>query len=388
LALLSNGSFESWGNNGVGSLGLGTGNEYTVLSPEAPNPNHLAGFPAYPAFTAIQAENESVFGLTASGQLYAWGGNAEDELALNGGSPTYEFPYTGASGTGGYATEVPNQVAGALDVPWLTSGSAGSAQFVQTGQPLSLATGSQPNFFSQQLGTLSATQEVSFVANTDTTITGLGITPSGSGDADDFLVVPENGTPLKFPVIIGSSQQYPVLLRFAPSHLGDEEATLNVYTATGTVSVPLTGYGVELTGTPGSIGATGPAGSNGTNGTTGPAGPAGKNGTNGKNGVITFASRARRASVKPGRTAFLRFVLGNRTTEGFAATSLSVSAPKGLDLVGGRSETVASLAVGKTRAVALKLKVGAKAKKGTYSVKVTWKLGTRTVTRSVQVRVL
>jgi alpha-tubulin suppressor-like RCC1 family protein len=387
VALLSNGSFESWGNNGVGALGLGTGNEYTVLSPEAPNPNQLANFPTYPAFTALQAENESVFGLTASGQVYAWGGNAEDELALNGGMPTYEFPYTGAPGTGEYATEIPNEVTGALDVPWLTSGSAGSAQFVQTGQPLSLATGSQPNFFSHQLGTLSATQEVNFVANTATTITGVGITPSGSGDADDFLVVPENGTPLEFPVNVSDTGAtvYSVLLRFAPSHLGDEEATLNVYTTTGTVAVPLTGYGVELTGTPGSNGATGPAGSNGTNGSnggTGPAGSAGKNGTNGKNGVVVFAAEARKASIKPGHVATLRFALGNGTTGGFPKTSLSVSAPKGLDLRGSRSATVASLGAGKSRTVTLRLRAGAKARRGTYKVKVTWKLGGRTVTRS------
>jgi hypothetical protein len=33
------------------------------------------------------------------------------------------------------------------------------------------------------------------------------------------------------------------------------------------------------------------------------------------------------------------------------------------------------------------LKVGAKARRGTYKVKVTWKLGGKTVTRTVQVRV-
>jgi uncharacterized membrane protein len=64
-----------------------------------------------------------------------------------------------------------------------------------------------------------------------------------------------------------------------------------------------------------------------------------------------------------------------------------VSAPKGLDLQGSRTATVASLGAGDSRTVTLKLKVGAKAKRGTYKVKVTWKLGGKTVTRTVQVRV-
>jgi hypothetical protein len=38
--------------------------------------------------------------------------------------------------------------------------------------------------------------------------------------------------------------------------------------------------------------------------------------------------------------------------------------------------------------VTLKLKVGAKAGRGTYKVEVTWKLGSRTVTRTVQLRVI
>jgi hypothetical protein len=145
-----------------------------------------------------------------------------------------------------------------------------------------------------------------------------------------------------------------VYVRFIPSALGERFATLEVEGEGETISIQLSGYGTALPGnTPGPEGH---AGTNGTNGvgSPGPAGPPGKD------GVVVFASRASKASVKPGHVASLRFVVGSGTTGVFPKTTLSVSAPKGLDLIGGRFATVASLGVGKSRTVTLRLKVGAR----------------------------
>jgi alpha-tubulin suppressor-like RCC1 family protein len=398
FALLSNGSFYAWGTNAAGQLGLGTGSEEDVLSPEPVNPNSLSGFPTYPQFTQIQAGELTTYGLTASGHVYSWGLNQNYALGLGAQVLNYGFPYTGAPagveavGTNTNAdTEIPDQVGDVSGVPWLSSGSYSNDAFVLSNVALQQLGGtSEDNFFSMPLGTLSTTHIIRFSATAPVTVTGLSIVGSGAqDDEDDFLIVPLDGSPLTFPVALSSSQEYDVSVRFAPSVLGEESATLQVETNSGTESVQVTGYGTALPGnTPGPAGPSGTGGTNGTNGTNGATGPVGPAGPAGRNGVITFAAKAVKASVKPGHEASLSFTVGNGTSGELPATILSVTAPKGLHLSGKSSAVVASLAPGKSRKVTLRLRVGAKAKPGVYSVRVTLKVNGKTVTRTLRLRVL
>ncbi|HEY0226857.1 MAG TPA: hypothetical protein VGC05_10805, partial [Mycobacterium sp.] len=241
IALLSNGSFDSWGSNEAGELGLGTGvapdfatvAADDVLTPEQPNPNGLSGFPTYPQFTEIQAEESAVYGLTASGAVYGWGGDNDDELGGVDGdastAATYPFPFAAGSGAKNQgATEIPTQIPDLSGVTWLTTGGFGDAQIVQSVPPLTVFEGGHgADFLSVPVGTISKTQSVEFIATTgaSATITGItigdGVNYTGSGavgDLDDFLVVPiEDTSLLSFPITLSGDQVYGVDIRFAPS---------------------------------------------------------------------------------------------------------------------------------------------------------------------------
>jgi hypothetical protein len=399
FALYSDGSFQAWGYNGEGELGLGNGAQ-EVWAPTAPSSALVAKLPNnYPPLKEISAVGFTTYAIATSddgvtGPVLAWGQNSEGQLGFGAGASIYEFafPYTEAPGTTGQtATEIPQRVGRLQDVPWLGVGSTGATQIAPTEPTLQVAgLSDQLPFFSQELGTTSAPARAQLNSPGDpTTVTNIRVT---GVDAGDFEIVGDNtnggvGNAEPLPVTVSSTGALYVYVRFIPSGLGERFATLQVEGDGETASIQLSGYGTELPGnTPGPQGppgatVVGPIGPAGSAGPTGPAGPAGKN------GVVVFAANASKASVKPGHAASLRFVVGNGTTGGFPKTSLSVSAPKGLRLTGSKSATVASLAAGKSRTVTLKLEVGAKAKKGTYKVKVTWKLGGRTVTRIVQLRV-
>jgi alpha-tubulin suppressor-like RCC1 family protein len=396
FALYSDGSFQAWGDNGEGELGLGNGAQ-EVSVPTAPSAALRAELPEnYPPLTQISALGSTTYAVAASdsgvsGAVLAWGGNGGAQLGFGEGVPTfaYAFPYTKDPGTiGQQYTEIPQRVGRLQEVPWLGVGSAGAVQIAPTEPTLRPVNGTPLPFFSHSLGTVSAPGSESFESpGAPTTVTRIHITGPNAGD---FELVGYNtsggvGEAEPLPLTVSSPGALTVYVRFIPSALGERFATLQVEGDGETASIQLSGYGTEPPGnTPGAVGGAGPAG---------PAGPAavngrnGTNGTNGKNGVVVFAANASKASVKPGHVASLRFVVGNGTTGGFPKTTLSVSAPKGLDLKGSRFATVASLAVGKSRTVTLKLKVGARARRGTYEVKVTWKLGNKTVTRSVRIRV-
>jgi hypothetical protein len=407
-ALFSNGSFVAWGSNGWGELGLGNGavNEDT---PTAPSPTLTAALPEnYPPLTQISSIESTVYAVAASddgvsGPVLAWGYNGrngdEGRFGFGEGAPVfdYAFPYSGAPGEPGQvATEIPQRVGRVQGVSWLGVGSTGVAQIaaaLPTLRPKDL--GRLP-FYSHVLGTVSAPESIEVESvGESTTVTRMKIEGEDPGD---FELVGQNaagggpGNNEQLPLTVGDLRVY---VRFIPSALGERFATLLIEGEGETTSVQLSGYATEplgntpgATGETGATGLTGPAGAVGPAGSAGPAGPTGPSGPAGKNGVVVFAAAASRASVKPGHVATLHFGLGNGTTGGFPATSLSVSAPKGLDLLGSKSATVASLGAGDSRTVTLRLKVGAKARRGTYKVEVTWKLGSRTVTRSVQVRVL
>jgi hypothetical protein len=358
FALFSNGSFEAWGNNGSGQLGLGNGAE-NVDVPTAPSGS-------FPPLTQISANS-------LGGTTYA--------IATSYGGATGPVVSWGAE-TG---SEAPQRVGRLQGVSWLGVGFSGEAE-IAADTPVLLPAHTDVPFYSHAIGSFSAPEDVEVNSVGEPTIvSNAHIT---GPDAGDFEIVGYNtsgaaGDYEPFPLTLGDLHVY---VRFSPLGLGERLATLVVEGEGETAEVQLAGYATEAPiDTPGATGATGsagPAGGAGSVGATGPAGPAGKN------GVVVFAAAGSKASVKPGRVATLRFAVGNGTTSRFPQTSLSVSSPKGLDLVGARSATVASLGSGDSRTVTLRLKVGAKAKRGLYKVKVTWKLGGRTVTRTVRLRVL
>jgi hypothetical protein len=402
FALYSDGSFQAWGDNGEGELGLGNGAQ-EVSVPTAPSAALRAELPEnYPPLTQLSALGSTTYAVAASdsgvsGAVLAWGGNGGAQLGFGEDPATYHFPFPYPNGPppgsepGAYptdATEIPQRVGRLQEVPWLGVGSSGAVQIAPTEPTLRPVNGTPLPFFSHSLGTVSAPGSESFVSpGAPTTVTRIHITGPNAGD---FELVGYNtsggvGEAEPLPITVSSPGALTVYVRFVPSALGERFATLQVEGDGETASIQLSGYGSEPPGnTPGAVGGAGPVG---------PAGPAavngrnGINGTNGKNGVVVFAASATKTSVKPGHVASLRFVVGNGTSGAFPKTTLSVSAPKGLDLKGSRFATVASLAVGKSRAVTLKLKVGARARRGTYKVKVTWKLGNKSVTRSVRIRV-
>jgi hypothetical protein len=414
-ALFNDGSFEAWGENGFGQLGLGNGavNEDT---PTAPSPTLIAALPDnYPPLTQISAVGNTVYAVASSddgvtGPVLAWGsdgrGANEGLFGFGEGAPVfdYAFPYTAAPGEQGQtATEIPQRVGRLQEVPWLGVGSTGVAQIaadVPTLQPARFGfptpLGGRMSFYSHALGTVSAPENVEVLSVGESTmVTHMQISGADSGDFEIVGQNVSNGTDSKpgiseeLPLTIGDLHIY---VRFVPSALGERFATLEVEGEGEKASVQLSGYATEPSGnTRGITGETGLAGSvgpPGPAGAAGPAGPVGPVGPAGKNGVVVFAAAAPKAPVKPGHVATLHFAVGNGTTSGFPKTSLSASAPKRLDLIGARSTTVASLGSGDSRTVTLRLMVGAKAKRGIYKVKVTWRLGDRTVTRSVQLRVL
>jgi Regulator of chromosome condensation (RCC1) repeat/NPCBM-associated, NEW3 domain of alpha-galactosidase len=420
LAVLGNGSVWAWGENYSGQVGNGKEGEQVTTPFEA-----IA--PGAPRVTAITGGEESSYALFSNGSFEAWGANGGGQLGLGKGpgnvdTPTAPLlsegypPLTQISAIGGSAyaiAESYEEVAGGpvitgavlilgetiqregrlQGVSWLGVGSTGSAE-IAADTPTLQGGGDVP-FFSHALGTVSAPEgiEVNSVGE-PTRVSRVQIT---GPDAGDFEIVGQNvsnetnskpGISEPLPLTIGDLHIY---IRFIPSGLGERLATLEIEGEGEIASFQLAGYATELPGnTPGATGETGATGLTGPVGAVGPAGPSsvGPTGPAGKNGVVVFAAAASKASVKPGHVATLSFGLGNGTTGGFPKTSLSVSAPKGLDLQGGRSATVASLGAGDSRTVTLRLKVGAKARRGTYKVEVSWKLGSRTVTRTVQVRVL
>ena len=395
-ALYSDGSFKAWGSNGYGQLGLGNGavNEDT---PTSPSPTLTAALPeSYPPLTQISSIGNTTYAVAASdggvtGPVLAWGANGEGLFGFGEGASVfgYGFPYTGAPGEPGQgATEIPQRVGRLQDVPWLGVGSTGVAQIAATFPTLRASLLGRLPFFSHVLGTVSAPgrTEIESVGE-PTTITRIHIT---GDDAGDFEIVGYNtgggsGNSEQLPIKLGGVTPLSIYVRFIPSALGERFATLQVEGEGETASIQLSGYATEPPGnTPGPVGPAGPAGPSGSAGPTGPVGPVG---AAGKNGVVTFAAKTAKAAVKPGQIATLHFTLDNGTTGELPATRLSASAPPRLHVSGSKSASLTSLAAGRGRTVTLRLRVGAKARRGSYRVRVTLEVGAKTITRTVQILV-
>lgn len=411
FAAYDDGSFKAWGYNGVGSLGLGLGGIDIVTRPTSPAAAtaHSAN---YPPFTRIVAAGTTTYAITGpdgsgpTGRVFAWGDDRSGTFGFGDRASRYDFafPYTGAAGaTDGSQlyTEVPQRVGKLKGVPFLAVGSAiSTVQQIAATEPTLVRGGTgqaQVGFFSQPVGSVTAPKTLEFRSVDDpSTITGIRI--SGP-DAKDFVVVGRTIGDIDFDTFPATlpgdrTKALSVEVRFIPSGLGDRNATLTVFAEGESASTELSGFGTEpagnLPGEKGEKGDTivGPPGPAGTPGSAGPAGPAGPRGAAGRNGVVSFAAKASTVKAKRGRTASLRFTLKNATRGRLARASASFSAPQGLRAKRGRAVTVKALAVGRTSTVTVPVKIGAKATLGRHRVTVRLKLGSKTLTRTVTVRVV
>lgn len=393
-ALYSDGTFQAWGSNAKGQLGLGRGSTSNVLSPAFPEAAAVSAHPdRYPKLAEITGAFETTLAIVAGNangaarRVLVWGDNSKALLGFGTGTPTFDFawpynpasPNTAGASTQG-ATEIPQFLGKLKGVPWLGIGGSAYIEVAPTEPTLRPVIYTAVGFFSHPVGTISGAKTISFESLGDTsTVTAASIT---GPDAEDFEIVghhdtgtQSNGAP--FPIALPANGYFSAYVRFHPTDFGERFATLTVTTPSESTSLELNGYGAEFPGnTPG---ATGGHGATGATGPAGPAGPAGKD------GVVVFTSTQAKVNAKRGKRALLSFLLVNGTTANLTGSSVSVSATQGL---GSASDiAVSSLAAGASRHLAVPLRVGRHARLGSHLVRVRLKLGDRTVSRTISVRV-
>ncbi|HST40650.1 MAG TPA: hypothetical protein VLK58_14135 [Conexibacter sp.] len=211
-----------------------------------------------------------------------------------------------------------------------------------------------------------------------------------------------------------------VQVRFAPAREGATTAgklVIEANVAGGQTLVPLTGTSTTLPagppgddgapgtpgiGTPGDKGAAGANGADGANGKDGsnggsgplgpigpqgPIGPKGDAGAAGRDGTFSFAATRSKVSVRRGQTARVSFRIGNRTATTLRSASAKTKAPKALRVSGRTSLEIAALKAGQARTITVRLKIGRSAQVASHAVRVSLKIGSQTVTRTVTVQV-
>lgn len=386
FALLQDGSFRAWGYGELGALGLASGRTDDVLAPTAPA---LAVAGLYPAggFDAIAAAEYTTYAISKTGRhAYAWGYQYDPQRRL-GGRATRAFPYGSANPiTATSETEVPQRVGRLQNVPWLATGSVGGQQLLLTDTVLRARPGSDSSFFAQEVGTIGAARGPSFTSfGGSSVITGVRIVGT---DADDFHLVRRSGSgeTRTFPYTIVDGESSAVSVQFAPTGVGVRTAYLEVSAEGEAIQIPLDGFGTASTGGPkGDRGDTGAKGDTVVVTVPGPPGPAGRDG---RDGSFSLASFRAVTTVKRGATAQLSFVLLNGTAATLAKTTAAVTVAKGLQAAAARPVALAALRSGASRRFTVPVKVGRRAKAGTYAVQVRVRVASgRTLTQRVKVRV-
>lgn len=185
-----------------------------------------------------------------------------------------------------------------------------------------------------------------------------------------------------------------VQVRFAPAREGATKAgklVIKANVAGGQTLVPLTGTTTTLSaatnGANGKDGLNGGIGAIGPIGLQGPIGPKGDAGAPGRDGTFSFAATRSSVSVRRGRTVSMSFRISNGTATTLRSASATTKAPTALRVSGRTSLKIASLKGGQARTITVRLKVGRTAKVASHAVRVTLKIGSRTVTRTVTVQV-
>jgi hypothetical protein len=168
-----------------------------------------------------------------------------------------------------------------------TSTGAGTATILHNASAAGATVGpASLTFPDTPAGTASAAQAVTVTSTGDGLLKVRRISTSGA-NADDFIVTGETCTP----AAVGNGSACSIHVRFLPSTVGAESATLNIADNAGNHSVALNGNGTTMPAGPpgpqgpqGDPGPQGPAGSPGATGPQGPQGPAGPAGPQGPPG--------------------------------------------------------------------------------------------------------
>lgn len=255
-----------------------------------------------------------------------------------------------------------------------------------------LAFDAAPTFPAQEVGTTGPGQWVA-LTNTGDTAADIGrvrIREADDASAGDFLLTSDRCTDES----LAPGATCRMQIRFSPGRSAATSVATLVISSNvsgGTTTVPLTAISTAATpgpaGPKGDTGAQGPAGGNGTDGATGPQGPQGAQGPAGRDGTFAVVATRTKVAVRRGRLVSLRLQLANGTTAKVGRAKARLVLPKALRVTGARTVAVASLAPGKARTVALKLRILRSAKIGTHAVKVSFDIGGRTITRTIQVTV-
>ncbi|MDQ2630987.1 MAG: hypothetical protein M3Y75_08450 [Actinomycetota bacterium] len=255
-------------------------------------------------------------------------------------------------------------------------------------------------FPDQAANTIGTAREVT-VTNAGSNVLHVGRAYTDDDDqasADDFLLSGDSCSGRA----LDPTESCAVRVRFAPSRENTTSAARLVIESDvpgGRSTVALTGTSTALPkgedgqdgapGTPGQDGQDGAPGadgqgSKGDKGDVGPQGPQGIAGRNGADGTFRFITANASTSVVRGKVATLRFRAVNDTTAKVSGALLRLLDTDGLQVGGERSVRVPAIAAGKTRTVGLPLRVGARAKPGSYAIKVKISVGSESATRQVR----
>jgi len=261
-----------------------------------------------------------------------------------------------------------------------------------------------PVFPAQPVGTTGDGRTVT-VTNSGTQplkVSDISIAKTGTSPGGEFVLADEQCADAS--IAPGASCE--VLVRFSPSAAettSTAELVIEGNTPEGQFEVPLTGLSTkQLQGDPGQDGADGPTGpvgptgpqgpggESGTPGATGPQGPqgpAGPAGPQGPQGSVHLSASKKTVKVERGDKARLNVTLRNRTASSIRST-VSVKVPTSMRASGRRTVTVKAVRADGTRKLSFTLRVGKGAKLGTHRVTVRLKVGGRTISQVVKVRVV
>lgn len=165
VAIRSDGTIWSWGNNSSGELATLYGNSGLYLNVPSPVPLIGGG-----SWTSISAGASFTLGIKTDGKLFGWGTNTRNQINVVGNSVTW----ISATANGGIKSD------GSLWV-WGASGSQGQLGdgFVSINRSSPVQIGSDTNWLQAEIGTAGGGTTTSHALKTDGTLWGWGLNTAG-----------------------------------------------------------------------------------------------------------------------------------------------------------------------------------------------------------------
>ncbi len=256
-------------------------------------------------------------------------------------------------------------------------------------------------FPDQAANTIGSAKEVT-VTNAGSNVLNIGQAYTDDDDqasANDFLLSGDSCSGKA----LDPTESCAVRVRFAPARQSTTSRARLVIESDvpgGSSIVALTGTSTTLPkgedgqdGAPGEDGEDGAAGADGGKGEKGDVGPQGPQGApgpqgiagrNGTDGTFRFITAKASISVQRGKTAGLQFRAVNDSAAKVRGVLVRLLDSDGLPVAGKRSVGVPMIGPGQTKTVGLPLRVGPRAKAGSYVLKVEIKVGSESATRRVK----